>query len=67
MTKKQRRKWHEAQTKKQIEEIKRAYPPAKVRAVLDEGLPDEEAAAKLSLNKTDFKILVTMYTLSGEI
>ncbi|MCI8499192.1 MAG: hypothetical protein HFE28_01075 [Clostridia bacterium] len=67
MTKKQYYAIQAREREEREKKIRKDYPPAKVRAVLEEGLPDTVAAAKLGLNKTDFKILVTMYTLSGDI
>ena len=67
MSYKQHRKWHEAQTKKQIENIRHDYPPEKVRAVLDKGLTGEQAAASLGLDLTDSKILLCLYRCTGDL
>lgn len=67
MSYKQRRKWHEAQTKKQIKDIKRDYPPEKVRELLNAGMTEDQAAASLGLDLTDFKILLCLYRCTGDL
>lgn len=67
MGKQRQEEAYEEQTKNEITEIKRRYPPEKVQELLRAGMTEERAAESLGLDLMRFKILLCLYRCTGDL